>query len=495
MILIDDKDYPEKIFKGEDVNFSFKFIDESSLVIVNAILLKVLARMGNIFLLETVITIVREIIFNAFKANLKRIYFLGKGIDINDPKAYDNGMISFRENFLNNIDSVSQIIHESSYSITITFSLKNSILDVAVYNNVPIVDEEFKRINLRLKKAEEYESLTDAYDEVYDPTEGAGLGLILMIFLLKNSGIGASNFSINPDKKGVTASIRIPRELKEERIVTEVKKRVLEDVSSLPAFPENILTLQRMCSSPETTLEEIADNIVKDPSLTADVLKLSNSAGFITGKRITAIKEAVKIIGIGNLNLILTASASRKILDDRYKKFEKIWEHCTRVAFYARLIARKNNLNSISESAFISGLLHDIGKIVLLSTDSSIVNTISEITKNKQLRSSSILEEISIGISHAEIGGLIAEKWNFPESLAAAIKNHHSPMNSKAEHRDITYCIYLANLLCGVETKKYSYYYIESDILKWAGLATIDNVKRYHGYLEENYLKHFSVTG
>ena len=495
MTLIDDKDYPEKILKGENVNFSFKFIDDSALVLVNTILLKVLSRMGNIFLLETVITIVREIIFNAFKANLKRIYFLGEGIDINDPAAYEKGMASFKDDFLYNLDSIIRIIEESSYSITVTFSVKENVLNLTVFNNVPIIEEEYKRINLRIKKAEEYDSLTDAYNDVYDPTEGAGLGLILMIFLLKNSGIGSSNFSIDSDKKGVTVAIHVPRELKEERIVTEVKQKVLGDVSSLPAFPENVITLQRMCSSADTTLDEVAANIVKDPSLTADVLKLSNSAGFITGKRITTIKEAVKIIGFGNLNLILTASALRKILDDRYKKFEAIWDHCNRVAYYARIIAKKKNLNVIAESAFISGLLHDIGKIVLLSTDRSIVNTISEITKNKQLRSSSILEEISIGISHAEIGGLIAEKWNFPESLAAAIKNHHTPMNTEDQHRDITYSVYLANILCGIETNKYSYYYIESDILKWSGLFTIESLKSYHNNLKDSYSKHFSIAG
>jgi HD-like signal output (HDOD) protein len=149
----------------------------------------------------------------------------------------------------------------------------------------------------------------------------------------------------------------------------------------------------------------------------------------------------------------------------------------------------------MAESAFISGILHDIGKIVLLSIDRSIVNTISEITKNKQLRSSSILEEISIGISHAEIGGLIAEKWNFPESLAAAIKNHHSPMNADDEHRDISYSVYFANLLCGIESNKYNYYYIESDILKWAGLSTIERLKSYHNSLKDSYSKHFSIAG
>jgi HD-like signal output (HDOD) protein len=65
-----------------------------------------------------------------------------------------------------------------------------------------------------------------------------------------------------------------------------------------------------------------------------------------------------------------------------------------------------------------------------MSADDRIIHTISEITRNKQLRSSSILEEISVGISHAEIGGLIADKWNFPSNLKLAIENHHSPLNT-----------------------------------------------------------------
>ena len=177
---------------------------------------------------------------------------------------------------------------------------------------------------------------------------------------------------------------------------------MLDDVDTLPTFPENITELQNLCSKKESTIDAIASKISLDPSLTADVIKLSNSAGFVPGKRIMTIKDAVKIIGLKNLNLILTASAAKTIMQNRYKKFEVIWEHCIRVAYYSTIIAKSKQLGPVSDSAFTAGLLHDIGKIVLMSADDRIIHTISEITRNKQLRSSSILEEISVGISHAE---------------------------------------------------------------------------------------------
>jgi len=495
MKLTDDKNFASRILDGEKITLTFSFIDEESLTTINTIFLKILSRLGNVFLLETVITIIREIIFNAFKANLKRLYFTQKGIDITDKNQYDGMMENFKEDFLYNLDEVKPVIVDSNYFIKVSFELQENIIEFTVFNNVTLIDEEYSRIKNRIEQSKKYETLTDAYEDVYDPTEGAGLGLILMIFLLKNSGIGANNLKIKPEKNGVRVSISVPEVLREKKIVTEVTNRVIENVESLPTFPENIIELQRLCNSEESTLDQISLKIEHDPSITADVLKLSNSAGFVPGKKITTIKEALKIIGIKNLSLILTAAAAKKILSEKYKKFELIWDHCTRVAYYARVITKKKKLVNLLDSSFIAGMLHDIGKIILLSTDQKIVNTISEITKDKQLRSSSILEEISIGISHADLGGLIAEKWNFPDALKIAITNHHSPMNSPKEYKDITNAVYLANMLNGIETRKYNYFYIESDVLEWLGIEELKVIEEFHKSLKDEFNSHLSQLG
>jgi len=496
MINIDKKKYAEKVINGEEISFSFRFIDEQSLILINTLILKILASQGNIFLLETLITVIREIVFNAFKANLKRIYFDKSGVDINDSEKYELIMQNFKEDYLYNLDEVeSEITTNQNYYIQISFEQKEGVLLISVFNNVQIVQEEYDRIMSRIEQSKISQNLADAYNDVYDPTEGAGLGLVLMVFLLKNSGIGADNLFITHDSNGITVSIQVPKQLKEEAIVSDVKEKILKDVESLPTFPENIIELQQLCNNKESKIDEISERISRDPALTADVIKLSNSAGFVPGKKISTIKEAVKIIGLKNLYLILTASTAKKILGNKYKKFELIWEHCIRVAYYSRQIAKLRHLGNIADSAFITGLLHDIGKIVLLSTDEKIIHTISEITKNKQLRSSSILEEISIGISHAEIGGLIAQKWNFPDDLKVPIANHHSPLNSEPEYRDLTYIVYFANMLCGIEINKYNYYYIETEILDWFKINSMEELQAFHQKIKNSYNDHQMSLG
>ena len=231
MLFADGKTYSDRILKGEDVAFSLKFVDEKSLLLINAILVKILSRQGNIFLLETLITIIREIVFNAFKANLKRLYFQKSGVDLNDKEKYTILMQNFKDEYLYKLDEIEEeITSQDNYHIQINFKKSDNSLKITIFNNVTIIEEEYNRIKTRLEQAKKYQNLADAYNDIYDSTEGAGLGLALMVFLLKNSGIGVDNLLITPDNKGVTVSLNIPRQLKEESIISSVKKRL----SSLP---------------------------------------------------------------------------------------------------------------------------------------------------------------------------------------------------------------------------------------------------------------------
>ena len=496
MATIDNEQYVQKILGGKKASYTFNFLDEESIILVNSIMLKILSVQGNLFLLETLITIVREILYNAFKSNLKRIYFKKHNTDIDDSTKYETLMKKFKDEILNRLDSIEdEIKSNTEHHITISFEMKDGFFIISVFNNVKIIKEEYERITFRIVQATVFNNLSEAYNDVYNSTEGAGLGLMLIMFLLKNSGIGVDNFFMEHTDDGITIGIKIPRRLKEETIISDVKEKILNDVETLPTFPENIVELQHLCLQKESSIDDISKKISIDPALTADVLKLSNSSGFVPGKKIVTVKEAVTIIGLKNLYFILMATATKKILEDNYKKFEIIWQHCVKVAYYVKQIAKMMSLANISDQAFIVGLLHDIGKIVLLSTDEKIINKMSEITKNKQLRSSSILEEITIGISHAEIGALIADKWNFPDELKIPIANHHAPLNNNNDHKVLTYIVYLANMLCGVESKKYNYNYIESTVLSWFKINTMHELEDFHKNIKTNYDNHQLMLG
>ena len=217
------------------------------------------------------------------------------------------------------------------------------------------------------------------------------------------------------------------------------------------------------------------------------MLKIANSAGFITSRRITMVNEAVIVIGMNNLNAILYAVALRKILNTRYRKFEIVWEHCNRVAFYARQIALRANLNGLDESAFVAGLLHDMGKIVLLATSPDLIDQIADLASSRKIRASSMIEELFIGVSHAEIGGLVAEQWNFPDDLVEAIRFHHAPLKPSIRHRDLVMAVYLANELAHVPARELHQAYFEHEVMAHFGIRTPIDLEELYADLWDRY--------
>jgi HD-like signal output (HDOD) protein len=336
--------------------------------------------------------------------------------------------------------------------------------------------------------AKKINNFSEAYGEIADDIEGEGLGIILTLLFLRNSGIGEDSLQIESSENSTESSLFIPFEPKPQSITSIIQTRILEEIKELPALPESIVELQEMCHVPDIEFSRIAQKISLDPSLSASVLKLSNSAGFITRNRIENILDAIKVIGLRNLKAILIASSARKIINQKYSTFKKIWEHCNRTAFYARAIAVKFGYSRISDCVFLSGLLHDLGKIVLLSANSSLAEWISEITKNRELRTSTVIEEVSIGISHSSIGELIAERWNLPGYLVDTIKYHHSPLFiENSENREIVFITYIANQICSIEEQRFSYFFIEDEILGMFNIRNENEFNELHDELKQKY--------
>ncbi len=475
-----------KIEKGEPLKLLFKYVNEQVLMVLNSVLARLLSKNDQIYLLNSIITILRELIINALKANAKRAFFMKNNLDINDAPQYQKGMDKFKKEVVGDFDSIEDDLKRSDLYVQISFEHDSDMIKITVANNSPILTVELDRINYRIQKAIQYNDFSEAYSEIEDDTEGAGLGIVLTILLLKNMGIDAHNYNIEKTGKATITSLAIPSVLKSSEITTKVKEHILNEIDGIPTFPETIIQLQHLCRDPDSTMDAIVKNLKIDPALSSDVIKLSNSAGIVPGKRIEDIKTAVVTIGLKNLEAILLASNARRILNERYSSFEMIWEHCNRVAFYARNIALTFRQSAIVENVYMAGLLHDLGKIVLLATDKKLVKRIADIVNNRKITTTT-MEEISIGISHSTIGSMISKNWNFPEYLVEAINYHHSPYNCSAKYRDVVYAIYLANMMVGIEDRRYSFYYIDEGILEKYNLLDINKFTELHAKIKTKF--------
>lgn len=457
--------------KGNPVTVRFSYPSKDTLLTINSFMAQLLASRDRVFLLESVITILRESVFNAIKANAKRIYFESTGINISDHDEYQKMMAEFKSRVIINLSEMEAPMEMSRYTAEfIVQKNSNDDLTIAVENNVPLLPEEKARIEQRITAAYRYQDFNDVYEEMYDETEGAGLGIILTIMILKNSGIPTNLFKISSNSSVTRSELTIPGQLRPQEVHTNIKDQIIKQISMLPTFPGTTLELIQMCEDPGANMNNIAAKISTDPSLAADILKLANSAGFISSRKIDTISDALIRIGLKNLKFMLIAASSRTILEKRFKKFESIWSHCIKTAYYARLISIELGFKQNAEQAFIGGLLHDMGKIVLLSVDLDMTNRIAEIVEQHRIRTTTVIEEISIGISHSTIGKLIAEKWNFAGFIVQSIEYHHSPLRATGEYKNVVGIVYLANLLCGVETKKYEYSYADMMLLDSLGI-------------------------
>ncbi|MDR3338184.1 MAG: HDOD domain-containing protein, partial [Treponema sp.] len=400
---------------------------------------------------DYIVYIVQELAVNAKKANTKRVYFSEKGLDLENSDDYKTGMTSFKEDTLSNIAHYLQLQKEKGLYIKLILQTKRDIIFIEVRNNVAVTKTELIRIHDKLARSRQFDSLEDALSQVLDASEGAGLGLVILVLMLKKMGLDEDCFDILRTDKETIARIIIPLGRTKVENLSILSNTIVNSVNSLPQFPENILRIQQLISDPASDMIIIARQISMDPAMTADILKIVNSAQYMLAKKVNSIVEAVKMVGIKGIKNLLYSYGTQKILGDDTADKRKLWEHSYLVAFYAYSLARNFHKDrTVLDDIYVAGILHDMGKIIFSKVHPELLEKIRDFCIEKGLPTSTF-EDLSAGMNHAEIGALVAEKWNFPESLVCAIRYHHDPASVPVQFKILTETVYLANMLCEYE--------------------------------------------
>ncbi|KGE71590.1 HDOD domain-containing protein [Spirochaeta lutea] len=413
----------------------------------------------------------RELAVNAKKANTKRVYFQEKNLDLLNNEDYQKGMQTFKEETLNNISHYLELQKKAGLYIKIVFHQKSDILNIYIANNTSITKKEQMRVYDRIARARAYDSLEEAFSMVLDDSEGAGLGIVIMILMLRKMGLSEESFDIDTENGETVARLSIPMAKVHLDHLHEISNLLAEKLEHIPQFPENVATLQRQLSDPEVEMNDIARSIAVDPALTADLLKLVNSAAFMLPKRVDNIAEAVKLVGLRGLKNLLYSYGTQKILGDETAETRGLWLHSHKTAFFAYNLA-KNILKrkDILDDVYVGGILHDMGKIIFSSVHPDLLTNIRKFCEERNIEPQ-FLEDISAGLNHAEIGARIAEKWNFPDNLVSAIRFHHDPTQAPRRYREMIDVIYMANSLANYETENLSLEELNPTVLRRFNVA------------------------
>jgi putative nucleotidyltransferase with HDIG domain len=205
-------------------------------------------------------------------------------------------------------------------------------------------------------------------------------------------------------------------------------QEVVRNAGDLPTFPGTAMTAMRMTEDPNASTRELQSVIAKDQALTARILKIVNSAMYCFEREVSTISHAITILGLDTVRSVIITAAMQQIFQHGAAQSKDLtsklfWEHSYGVAMAAKAIAARSNY-PVPEEAFSCGLLHDMGKMVMLKNQKQMYHEILNQVYCGEVTFSEAEKE-TFGYTHAQLGALLATKWHFPERLIEGILYHH----------------------------------------------------------------------
>jgi len=211
-------------------------------------------------------------------------------------------------------------------------------------------------------------------------------------------------------------------------------RRIIARVEDLPTLPRTVLRITELVNDPRASAKDLSIIITDDQVLTARLLKLVNSSFYGFPQRVSTVTGAIVLLGFDAIrNLLLTTS----VLDlfparsaQVRRNQEQLWDHSLACAIGAKTIGNFLRHDKLEE-LFVAGLLHDIGKIVEMMFLPDEFARITERVRAEGVLISSAEQDL-LGCTHADIGRLLAERWNLPAKLVGVIARHHTPSAAEA---------------------------------------------------------------
>lgn len=199
-------------------------------------------------------------------------------------------------------------------------------------------------------------------------------------------------------------------------------------LQDLPALPVIVSELLASFEDPDVGLDQLAGRIANDQALAAKTLRLANSSFYGLQSKVRTISQAIQVLGFESVRALVVGAGVIGGFETGRRNgfdFDGFWRHAIASALCARALARR--INSPPEQAFVAGLLHDLGRLVLVTR---FPTHYAEVLAQRALRDCTLqeAERAVLGIDHAQVGRALAQHWRIPEAICRAIGNHHQPM-------------------------------------------------------------------
>ena len=226
------------------------------------------------------------------------------------------------------------------------------------------------------------------------------------------------------------------------------KREIISKMKSFPSMSGIAAKVLKLLDDPDAGAGQVEQLLKQDPSLTANLLKLTNSAYFGIPSKVGSVRHAIAMLGWKRLSKLVMAACVSAITDRKIPGYDLppgvLWQHSVAVSVTAEGLMRELKVAE-SDEIFTAALLHDLGKLILGGFVEKELDEIQEVAARGI--PFQMAEQEVLGTDHAEIGALMLESWSFPPKLVSAVRWHHDP-DSAPETSSMTDIVHVANVLC-----------------------------------------------
>ncbi|MDD5425985.1 MAG: HDOD domain-containing protein, partial [candidate division Zixibacteria bacterium] len=228
----------------------------------------------------------------------------------------------------------------------------------------------------------------------------------------------------------------------------EIINKIFQERHELFSLPQTLVEVLRIARDDRSSADEMAKVLMHDPALTAKILRMANSPYYSVHREVTTMTKAVVMLGLRQVTALALSASIYNLVARWETKIDRLrfWRHSLEVAIASRMIAEAIQYPHIEE-AFIAGLLHDIGLLIL---EKSFPKDFEHLCRQAQKGERTLeLEEELWGTNHARVGQFLLEQWNIPQAICEAVGHHHIQYVPNSCDSEMIYSqiIALANLV------------------------------------------------
>ncbi len=362
-----------------------------------------------------------ELLTNAKKANTKRVYFIEKGLDINDPDDYQKGMENFKMETLTNIDHYLELQKKAGLYIKLSLRIQADKIHIEIKNNSKLTVFEKERIQQKIDNVQQYHEMNEVFTKVLDQSEGAGLGIMIIILMLQKVGLSKDCFQVFSDDEENETVTRIILPCN-STVFSGVEMLSYEFVNledSTPILREHFNEANKIVNAGEVIDRKALYEVVrKDISLALLPFKYVLEKD----KKCFNLQKAIAMLSDYDLKFIYDESNPRNRILDNPGNFAFILEHSRRVAYYTYTLYMncplKDTFPEDENYMYLLGLFNSLGAMLLAGASKNQIDYITELSKQYSDYGENILDMFMHRNAATYLSMVAAKRYGFDTKVA-----------------------------------------------------------------------------